>query len=324
MAAEQYSFIAPLEFLKIDGRLGSEWTIAADLKLSTSITIAKKIVNSPLTRQIGEIEANTILDGSPFLFTTSDYPLEDSSCEAQMNLLNARLQIAITLCNLLWLLKDNSVNFGQGVLQYPYERSGSPSRISTNSWIAKYHTADGELKVTKFTKAELRKAISMHRSLYGSMASDNISVGLTPGTAGRIDRLSRAFFFLQGARAMRDLPQKVANYCICFEALVSTSHTEIIHQVAERVAILIGEDSADALEIYRNIKKAYDTRSKLLHGAELRPNQDQYKTQSINCDNYLRRLLYVVITMKDVAQALAGDQEVVNQFFLEELLHVTR
>ena len=69
MPSGKYSFIAALEFLNIDGPLGSDWTIAADLRISTSVTVAKRLLNSPLQHNIGKLETNAILSGKPFLFT---------------------------------------------------------------------------------------------------------------------------------------------------------------------------------------------------------------------------------------------------------------
>ena len=324
MSAQQYSFVTPLECLKVDGHLGSAWTISADLKISKSKAVAKNLISPLVRRKIGDLEADAILAGTPFLFTTSDYPLQDSSSEAQMDLLNARLQIAVAFCNLLWLIKDNSVNFGQGVLQYPNSTSAAQTRISTNRWIARYTTADGKLRVTKFSKPELEEIISLYGSLYGQIRSEDTTFAETPGTAGSIDRLSRAFFYLQAARATSDFPQKVANYCTCFEALVSTSPLEITHQVAERMAVLISNDSSDALQTYRNIKKAYDTRSKYVHGDEMTKSEDLYRIQSENCDDYLRRALTVILTEQEIVDLFTlGTRIEVDEFFLTRLLDVT-
>ena len=104
---------------------------------------------------------------------------------------------------------------------------------------------------------------------------------------------------------MGDLPHKVANYCTSFEALVSTSSAELAHQVSERVAILIGNDSNDSLEIYSNLKRAYTTRSKLVHGDRLTATRDQFLKESLNCDGYLRRLILLLLTRihrKEVAE----------------------
>ena len=118
---------------------------------------------------------------------------------------------------------------------------------------------------------------------------------------------------------MGDLTQKTANYCTAFEAIVSTSSSELAHQVPERVALLIGKDSSEALKIYGNLKKAYRTRSKLVHGDRLTSSSEQYRTESENCDRYLRRLIHAILTRESVAKALQQKPEQVNQFFLSLL-----
>lgn len=319
MPAKKYSFVASLHDLTIVGPLGAGWTIAADLKLSTSETIVKKLINPPFIGSIGHIEAAEILSGKPFLFALAEYPLEDTSPEAQISLLNARLQIALSLCTVLWLIKDNSINFDRAFLQFPHGTPVVSPRVSINSWTTRFSKADGSIGSTEFSKEELRAGIAVYNNLYESKSTSDISPGLTPGTAGSVDRLPRALYFLQGARAMGDLAHKVANYCTSFEALVSTSSTELAHQVSERVAILIGNDSNDALEIYGNLKRAYNTRSKLVRGGRLTAGKDQFLKESLNCDSYLRRLILLLLTHESVAHALQQRPEEVNKFFLSRL-----
>lgn len=322
MSAKKYNFVTSLENFVVEGQLGSQWTLTADLKISTSMKVASKIVTPPLRRSIGDIEANAILSGNPFLYTITDYPLDNTSPESQLQILNSRLMIALQFFNLLWLIKDNAVDFGSGFLQYPYESNVQMARVSANSWSTRYSTAKGELKVTKFSKTELQQAISMHRSLYGPKTTTDVSGSLTPSTAGTIDRIARAFFFLQGARAFQDPAQKVANYCTCFEALLSTSRFELSHQVAERVAVLIGEDTSNSLEIYRNIKKAYNTRSILVHGDELKPLEEQYVSQALYCDDYLRRALIAIFSNQEIADIIIRkSKQTIDEFFLKRLLH---
>ena len=138
-----------------------------------------------------------------------------------------------------------------------------------------------------------------------------------------MSRVSRAFYFLQSARATVFLPLKVAHYCTCFETLVSTSSTELAHQVAERVAVLISEDSQERMEVYRNLKRAYDTRSKVVHGSELTRSQQRYLDDSRNCDDYLRRLLLSFMAHHHLEEAANGPQEQWDTFFLGKLLSPT-
>ena len=320
MLPRKYSFVSSLDFLHVAEPLGSGWTVGADVKLSSSNTIAKGLVTQHLRYSAGDSDAKAILSGSPFLFSDADYPLENSSPEDQMSLLNARLGVARNFCNVLWLVKDNSVNFDRGFLQYPHRSPGGTPRVSINTWAYRYSKADGTTVPTTFSKDELQVAISIYKSLYGWVDSRDVSPALTPGTAGTVGRLPRALYFLQGARAMNDFPHKVANYCTSFEALVSTSSTELAHQVSERVAVLIGRDSNEALDIYRNLKRAYGTRSKLVHGDQLSRDWTTYLRESNSCDIYLRRLLHLLLSQHDVLEDLDQPADKVNEFFLRRLL----
>ena len=82
---------------------------------------------------------------------------------------------------------------------------------------------------------------------------------------------------------------------------------------------MIGNDSNDALEVYRNLKRAYSTRSKLVHGDQLTAVKDQFLNESVNCDGYLRRLIFLLLTQEGVAHALEQRPEKVNEFFLNRL-----
>ena len=318
MKSPDYSFVASIENLHVDGVMGSSWNIGADLKITNSRTTANKISNPTLSNLAGKLEIDQILSGEPFVYAMGPYPLDDDSQDTQMKLLNARLRVAVSFCNTLWIIKDNSINIGRGFLQFPI-KGNDGSRVSLNNWIIQFSDARGELTSTEFSKQEIRTAISMHKKLYSEESLHDISAPLKPSHVKKVGRLSRALYFLQAARASDDLPVKIANYCTIFETLVSTSATELAHQVAERVAILIGIDSDETLEIYRSLKRAYSTRSKLVHGDDLRVDNQRYINESILCDGYLRRLLHLVISNPDVHEGIDGKSEEVERFFLAKL-----
>ena len=320
MTSQEYCFVATIENLQIDEPMGSSWNIDADLNITNSPTIAKRIVNPTLYERAGKMEADDILSGEPFVYAIGSYPNDDDSAKTQMKMLMVRLRIAVTFCNVLWIIKDNTVNVGRGFLQYPFIKTGT-SRVSLNSWIVRFSDASGGLGCSSFSKDEIRTAISMYKRLFPETTIDDISDPIKPSRGEKIDRLSRAFYFLQAARASDDLPGKIAYYCTCFEALVSTNPIELAHQVAERVAVLIGRDSQDSLEVYRNLKRAYSTRSKLVHGDNLTATNERYGRESLLCDDYLRRLLTLVVSDAEVNQGIEQTSQNVDGFFLEKLFN---
>ena len=318
MPPQDYCFVAAIENLRIDEPMGSSWNIDSDLNITNSQTIAQKIVNPTLYERAGKIEADEILSGAPFVYAIGPYPNDDDSAETQMKILMVRLRIAVTFCNILWIIKDNSVNIGRGFLQYPFIKTGT-SRVSLNNWIVMFTDASGGLNDTSFSKEEIRTAILIYQRLFPEMTIDDISDPIKPGRGNKINRLSRAFYFLEAARANDDMGVKIANYCTSFETLVSTNPTELAHQVAERVAVLIGKDPSESLEIYQDLKRAYATRSKLVHGDNLTADKERYMNESMLCDDYLRRLLTLVISDAEVNQGIEQKSQDVDGFFLERL-----
>ena len=269
------------------------------------------------------LEANAILDGKPLVYVDSEYHLEDKSPESQLSLLSHHLGFTQIFLCWMWLIKDNSINFDLGFLQYPFNNSRNSigTRVSSNGRTIWFTKSDGTLTDTTFNTDDLRAAIAFNRSYIDARPSEQ-AIDINPIGPIRDDsRLARAFYFLQAARGAGYLPEKIAYYCTCFETLVSTSPTELAHQVAERVAILLANDTPEAATIYRNMKSAYDTRSKLVHGGYLSKDQARYVTQSVNCDMYLRRLFRLVQEDQELEHTLRKPSIEVDQYFLERLFH---
>ena len=318
MTQRQYCFVTSLNNLRIDQPLGSNWKIAGDLKISNSQSVAKRLLTDLLRENIGTLEANHLLSGRPFVYALSEFPVEDTSQEKQRDVLYAHLAHAQMFTNALWLVRDNSINFELGFLQFPHQ--GPIARVSSNSLSATFSDATRSRAETAFDESELKLAIEYYKEIYGWTHDEFIIPELPPSALGKLDRISRALYFVQAARAASNLPEKVAYFCTCFESLVSTSPSELAHQVAERVASLIGKTPAEALDVYRDLKRAYDTRSKLVHGGQLTGQDDRYRTDSTNCDSYARRLLQVLILNSEMKAAIDQEEGSVNEFFLNRLL----
>ena len=122
-----------------------------------------------------------------------------------------------------------------------------------------------------------------------------------------------ALVYVYHARMIHSLTIKVLMYITAMEALVSTSTTELSHQVAERVAVLLGEDATERINIYEEIKKGYVVRSKAAHGEPLKGTEQDVKALLVSLDGYLRRLMKL-----DSPYDL--EQGKINEFFIEKLM----
>ncbi len=67
---------------------------------------------------------------------------------------------------------------------------------------------------------------------------------------------------------------------MALETVLSTGRDEITHKIAERVALIIGNDPSQRNDACELVKKHYATRSKLVHGAA-RPKKGRLSTESL-------------------------------------------
>jgi hypothetical protein len=63
------------------------------------------------------------------------------------------------------------------------------------------------------------------------------------------------------------MEQAFLSWTVVLEALVSTPDQEISHQISERVARLLGRTERERIDLYRETKRLYGTRSRIVHGA---------------------------------------------------------
>ena len=127
-------------------------------------------------------------------------------------------------------------------------------------------------------------------------------------------RSGRAFQYIDLARTSPNIGFKIAHYISAFEALFSTSSAELSHKLSERVAFFLGNYGYNKREVYKNIKEAYDVRSKLVHGDSLSSNKIEKITEiSSICDSYLRHIMQLffgelsLVNIFDVAQGELDD-----------------
>lgn len=113
---------------------------------------------------------------------------------------------------------------------------------------------------------------------------------------GKIDnRICRALIFLDTVRTYPFLPQKIASYIAIFECLFTTSNGELTHQVSERVALFIGRNCIERMEIYSLVKSCYGVRSSFVHGDQIKQTRDTLLKLSFEIDCLTRKIMVKVI-----------------------------
>ncbi|MGO4390541.1 hypothetical protein AB4Z46_04205 [Variovorax sp. M-6] len=235
---------------------------------------------------IGSLEARPLTNGDTVLYRIAELP--DASV-IPVEVINF-LREAQAFLTATWLREDNSANCE---LAFSFVQ-GTMSHVHSNSLAVQYTHHSGEHKSMTVDEDGLGEICDHHASYLRGIKQQDLPAHTTfRKTVNRIDRSTR---FLQQARSSEDLGQKIANYCSFFEALLSTSASELSHQLSERIAFLLAEMPTERLRIFREVKKAYGVRSKIVHGDVLSQNLITGLVDiSRTCDELARSLILKIL-----------------------------
>ncbi len=210
--------------------------------------------------------------------------------------------------NALWLVKDHSVNIDRLFLE-------GPELHTSLTGAQRYCTSSGEYGDTAFTNAELLTGLDFNNKLNKINAEMISSAATLPGfdpsfksgiTSATINetnyddfnRITRAWLFLESARAETHLPPKVAFFIASLEALFSTSSKFVSANVCNRAAKYVAGDQREFDRVLLFLKdEMYELRSRYIHGDRLGTlNTSSVLTPKVvELDTIMRRILVKVI-----------------------------
>lgn len=270
-------FIIVLKNLKILSDLGRGDKIDDTTFITNNRETIRALLKSEYLPILGSLEVSDILKADTVVYSLDKIP-EDLTPEQYLIVKLYRVK-AFEMAT--WFMQDNSINSEQGFLLY--KKDGMPT-VSGN-FIATLHLkATGEDICLNMKREELRLIRKFFRqNLYIEKHIYTLpTTQLTKGTS----RISRAYYLVQSARSQSDLALKISLYCSVLEAIYITNASEIVHQLAERVAYFLEEDGELRYKTYRALKKAYDVRSKIVHGDVIKQSAlDDLHNVSILCDD---------------------------------------
>lgn len=217
----------------------------------------------------------------------------------------------------LWHVKDNNIYVFSGFL-FQYEKVIADGETFKGSVTATMSKAGLEKPSTLFTETELKPTIIKRSFACIDELLDDDSDYFTPTShqffkTGGADRIERASYFTFEARGRHTFPTKIVSYITAIECLFTTSRAELSHKASERVAILAGGTKEVRLKTYMLLKKAYDVRSKIVHGSILTGRHEDLMEVSIGLDNILRRFL------SERNEIFTKSNEQIDEYFLNEL-----
>lgn len=290
------------------------------LHLTTNRPKVEQLVNEHFTGVLGDLHLAELFRQKAYLIMQANAGIPGMDEGMAHGTTHTQVMQSMLFLQSLWLVKDNSVNAGPVYFAARKNFGGDKWTHDTPPYW--FFTADCRLRETAFSKAELEEAIRLYRaSSENSSKAPYDAYHPGPSAAAVESRIGRALLAVRSARALDDIGLKVAFYCVSFEALLSTDKDAVAHRIAERAAVLIGTP-ADKVTIYRDIKKLYDGRSKVLHGSQLKEKDlNALFDRVTKCDDYLRRTLRRLLLEEGLRQLFTKDNtEEIDNYFLERLL----
>ncbi len=302
--------------------LGQPYTMVEQLglHLTTDRPYVQKFVGEHFGAILGDFQTAELLRQNAHLISQGNASIPQMSQEDAHAMTRIMVMQSLLFLQSLWLVKDNSVNAGRVYFAARQNLGGDKWTHDTPPYW--FCTADCQLRETAFSKAEVEEVVALYRaSSENSGRAPYDAYRPAPSAAAVKSRTGRALLAARSARAVDDIGMKVAFYCVSFEALLSTDTTAVAHRIAERTAILIGT-SEDRQDVYRDMKKLYDGRSKVLHGSHLKDKDLQALfDRATRCDDYLRRTLRRLLLEEDLKALFTRDNtEELDKYFLDRLL----
>lgn len=218
----------------------------------------------------------------------------------------------------MWLVKDNSCNVPFFLCTFPDD---AVFEITTNTF---YSNCRGEYTPVEFTTEELFEA-SRFADLIDEFSTgteheqrpdfqnDQINRGaINFAFYNSFARADRAHLFLQLARSTSFLPLKISYYVLLVECILSPDErSENSRNVANRLSFYLGGSPEEKQEIFKEFKKAYNTRNKFFHGQPLITDTDESSyliSQAKWLDTTIRILLRKVL-VEDAEKFRLNDTE---------------
>ena len=310
---KKYTLVAAILDLNFDVKLSKPLKIQTDTYISNNTSHFSKFIKPENFYVIGSLEGELLLKGGPVVYKECDV---NSIEESHVELVEFMRDIQAFFMS-MWMIKDNSAN-----IELAFAISQSDSHVHSNS-LSYYNTQQNTINsLVIYSAQELQESAEWCNSKLKGM-SEAQEPKLTMSQK-QINRLNVATSFLQQARSSSDIGVKIANYCSYFEALMSTNSSELTHQLAERAAFLLKEQPQIRYEHFKQTKKAYAVRSKVVHGDVLSKKQlDTIEDISKHCDQVARELLIKALSDTDFFDALeAKDNSVLDTFLIEKVFGI--
>ena len=260
---ENNLFITCFRNFSIEGSTGEYFELLPGICLTNDEREMKRLLSNDLRKIIGVIEYDHLKRSDHLVFCRfGDEVFKE--LESDRILLVLLLWVK-SLFRTAWIIKDHCYECDAAFL---IRREMQRKQCSSNFLAQRPLLADESIEEIPFKSDELEAWKSLHH---------RIEVYLHGAKSTEIDffmeksycRSGRALHFVNSARTSTSSPFRIAHSCSALETLFSTDSSELSHKLSERVAFFLGGLGYSKVEVFKNMKAAYNVRSKLTHGDSL-------------------------------------------------------
>lgn len=319
----KFCFVAPIYGLRINKNINAGLRLGKMNISNTKHFLSNSVLKEPFKSVLGtyltydfyddrnkeEINVNThfYFEGNMSGFTNIEnlvsYQMEKSIATKLVCLLLMESQ---SFLKEFWLLRDNSIYIRDGfACFYPDNNDFTgEARVFKYSLKEIFSDSKGLRDTVEFQKHEIVEIYNKNNEKYRifldleNMSYKNVEIYFEKITditnlfskETKLTNIEKSKFFISMAREQTHSDMKIFGYISSLEALFNiNSASEIAHQIAERCALILGTNSSEKLEIFSKIKKAYEIRSKVVHGSTYKKiSDDILVTYSKFLDDMLR------------------------------------
>lgn len=293
---KKYIFITVLHFLQLENKHTKGKELRKGMRIANSNHQVKKLLESNLFNGTVGFHSIDEFNNAVYVYVTGDLTqlrLNNLKKHKDFDFTFYFLREVQAFVNDLWLIKDNSVYVRDGFLTL-YDDDIEKGITYKASLSAVNSTSQSEVKPIIFTNTELELTIKeFQQSPFPSI--DEFNQGGKHPEPGYYkkdsSRESRADYFIKGARGGSNLASKIVSYCTALECLFTTGNSEVNHKIAERVAVLLSNNPESRKEHFSIVKKAYDIRSRIIHGSYIKEKDEMLIHLSEQLDTILRQIL---------------------------------
>jgi hypothetical protein len=321
--AQKPVFCCRLQFISVQGTLGRGERLDENFFITNDRATIATLMPEIFEPGIGRMEYRSFKESPVAAYAR----LDNLPPGSEQSRLLEHLLLLDAFENVFWLHADSCVGHELAFL-HDKSRGG----IWSNIYEGLRTRSDSSQDTLTITASTLRELVRVYRSLLkpGKVDPQNTSIvkgqietksGLAakvtnsaPFRLARIhtrtnsNRITRALNHVGRAQKTGMFTEKITFYCSALEALFSTSHFELSHQIAERVAVTGALSKSDRLVTYRFVKDCYSFRSKYIHGAPLKA-ADELKLEGMcqKLDALVRQSFHKVLGDETLCKVILSD-----------------